>query len=211
MIIVGITGGIACGKSFVTALFAKWGAVRASADEDARTVIAPGSLLLEQVLAAFPEPRLPDGTLSRALLAQRTFADSIARAKLESLLHPAIFARMESTISAARSSDAAPLLAYEVPLLFEKHREAMFDKTLAVVCSPETQGARLQVRELTQNGATLTPEQIAARLATQLPNAEKARLADFVITTDGSEDGTTEQARIVWRGLVGSEPAKASV
>ncbi|MBC8140801.1 MAG: dephospho-CoA kinase [Armatimonadetes bacterium] len=208
---LGVTGGIACGKSFVTAQLSQWGAQTASADADAREVVLPGTPTLETVFAAFPESRLPGGMLNRRYLAERTFGDPDVRAKLESLLHPAIFARMEATISTARTSDDAPLLAYEVPLLFEKNRESLFDETLAVVCSPEMQAERLQARELAKNGGTLTSEQIAERLAAQLSNEEKASRADFVIYTDGTEADTTEQARAVWRELTGSEPPASRV
>ena len=202
MIILGITGGIACGKSFVTALFETWGARVASADDDARAVIAPGSPLLEAVFAAFPESRLPDGSLNRRALAERTFGSPGDRARLEALLHPAIFERITRTVREARTRNDAPLLAYEVPLLFEKSRESLFDETLAVVCSPQTQAARLQAREYAKNGAVLTPEQIADRLTAQLPGDEKARRADFVIRTDGTEAQTEIQARALWHQFV---------
>ena len=127
MYILGITGGIACGKSQVTGFFAGWGAIVASADEDARAVIAPGSPLLEDVFAAFPGAKSPDGTLDRRKLGAETFGKLGARARLEALLHPAIFERMTRAINAARTGDDAPMLAYEVPLLFEKERESWFD------------------------------------------------------------------------------------
>ncbi|MBC7805969.1 MAG: dephospho-CoA kinase [Akkermansiaceae bacterium] len=211
MKILGITGGIACGKSFVTRLFAGWGARTASADADARTVVLPGSATLVTVLDAFPEARSPDGTLDRARLAARIFGDADARAKLEDILHPAIFAEMQRAINGARSVSDAPLFAYEVPLLFEKNRAAMFDATMAVVCSPETQAARLQERERTAGRPVLSAEQIAERLSAQLPNPEKARRANFVIHTDGSLEDTESQARAVWLAVVGSEPRGTAV
>jgi dephospho-CoA kinase len=211
MKVLGVTGGIACGKSYVTGLFARWGARTASADEDARAVVLPGSSTLEAVLAIFPEARSPKNTLDRARLAARIFGDTNARAELEAILHPAIFARMLDAVATARASADAPLFAYEVPLLFEKDRAAMFDATLAVVCSPETQAARLQERERAAGRPMLAPEQITERLSAQLPNDEKARRADFVIRTDGTPTDTESQARSVWRAVVGSEPRGTAV
>ena len=211
MKILGITGGIACGKSFVTQLFAQWGAQTASADEDARTVVAPGSPTLQAVFAAFPEVRSQEGTLDRAKLAVHIFGNSDARARLEVILHPAIFAEMQAAINTARTSSNAPLFAYEVPLLFEKNRTAMFDATLAVVCSPVTQAERLQAREKVAGRPSLTTEQLAERLSAQLPNEEKARRANFVIHTDGTAEQTESQANAVWFALVGSEPRATAV
>lgn len=211
MKILGITGGIACGKSSVTRLFAHWGAQTASADEDARTVVLPGSPTLEAVFDTFPHVRSMDGTLERAKLAARIFGDATARAQLEAILHPAIFVEMQTAINKARTVSDVPLFAYEVPLLFEKDRAAMFDATLAVVCSPETQAERLQERERLAGRPTLSPEQITERLSAQLPNEEKARRADFVIRTDGTLSDTEFQARTVWIALVGSEPRETAV
>lgn len=211
MKILGITGGIACGKSFVTRLLAEWGARTASADEDARAVVLPGSPTLEAVFVAFPETRSATGALDRAVLAARIFNDADSRARLESILHPAIFVHMQTAIEQARGAGDAPLFAYEVPLLFEKDRASMFDATLAVVCSPERQAERLQERERSAGRPALSLEQIAARLSAQLPNEEKARRADFVVRTDGTLAETEAQLRSVWRTFVGSEPPKTDV
>ncbi|MBC8137165.1 MAG: dephospho-CoA kinase [Fibrella sp.] len=211
MKVLGITGGIACGKSFVTRLFAQWGARTASADEDARTVVLPGSATLAAVLAAFPDARSPEGTLDRAILAARIFGDAAARARLEGIMHPAIFVEMQTAIQRARAMTDAPLFAYEVPLLFEKERGPLFDATLAVVCTPETQAARLQERERLAGRPLLSPEQIAERLSAQLPNTEKARRADFVVHTDGTLTDTESQARAVWLAVAGSEPDGTAV
>jgi dephospho-CoA kinase len=211
MKLLGITGGIACGKSFVTRLLAEWGARTASADEDARTVVAPGTPTLDAVFITFPEARSPAGTLDRAKLGARIFHDPKARAELEAILHPAIFIQMRAAIEQARASSDVPLFAYEVPLLFEKDRAAMFDATLAVVCLPETQAERLQERERLAGRSALSPEQIAARLSAQLPNDEKARRADFVVRTDGTLAETEAEVRSLWRTLVGSEPPETAV
>ena len=206
MIIVGVTGGIAGGKSTVTRMLANLGAEVRSADEDARAVLADGSPALAAVLAAFPEARAEDGALSRALLARRIFADPGARARLEAILHPAIIARMTGAITAARSADPG-VLAYETPLLYEARLEALFDAVIAVLATPELQRERLQARERAANRNPLTEDELSARLGAQIPPEEKARRADFVIRTDGTLADTEAQVRRVWERLGASGAA----
>ncbi len=203
--VLGITGGIACGKSTVTRMLAERGAQTASADEDARAVVAPDSPTLPAVREAFPEAFSADGALDRAALGRRVFSDPAARERLEAITHPAIIARMRAVIDAARRDPAPGVLAYEVPLLYEAGLESLFDAVLAVVCSPEVQAARLQAREAAAGRPPLTPEAMAGRLAAQMPVTEKARRADFVVRTDGSLEETQAQVAAVWGRLVAVE------
>ena len=200
MKIIGLTGGIASGKSTVSRMFRGRGAVTCSADEDARAVLTDGSPTLVNVLAAFPEARAADGTLDRAKLAERIFADPAARARLEALLHPAIIARMPEAIDAARSIGAG-VLAYETPLLYEARLEPLFDAVIAVLATPELQRERLQARERAAGRDPLTEDELSARLGAQTPPEEKARRADFVVRTDGSLAETEAQVRDVWERL----------
>jgi len=203
MKIIGLTGGIASGKSTVTRMFAALGAQIASADTDARAVLEDPALLA-QVFALFPETRTPENTLHRAALGQRIFADPAARARLEAILHPAIFARMQATIAAARPDTSTPALIYEVPLLYEKNRETLFDTIIAVLSTPAKQAERLQEREAAANRPALTPEQITERLHAQLPPEEKAKRANHVIRTDTTLEQTKEQVEQVWQTLTGT-------
>ncbi len=198
MKIIGITGGIACGKSTVTQLFAERGARTRSADADARTVLQPGETTLAAVRAAFPDATLPDGTLDRARLAATIFADADARRRLEAITHPAILARMRAAIEAARASSDDGLLVYETPLLYEAALEPLFDAVIAVVASPGVQAARLQAREAAAGRPALTADAIAGRLDAQLSNEEKARRADFVVRTDGRLAETEAQVECIW-------------
>lgn len=200
MIIVGVTGGIAGGKSTVTRMLGGLGAHLRSADEDARAVLAEGSPLLAEVLAAFPEARAEDGSLDRGRLAGRIFADLAARARLEAILHPAIIARMTEAITAARDAGSG-VLAYETPLLYEARLEPLFDAVIAVVATPALQRERLQARERAANRDPLTEDELSARLGAQIPPEEKARRADFVVRTDGSLTDTEAQVRRVWERL----------
>ena len=201
MYILGITGGIATGKSTVTRLLGEFGARTASADADARVVVAPGSPALASVFTAFPEARSGDGTLDRAALARRIFADDDARKRLESITHPAIIARMRAVIDAARRDPSPGVLAYEVPLLYEAGLESLFDSVLVVTCSAGEQAARIQQREADAGRPPLGADALADRLAAQMPVEEKARRADHVIRTDSSLEETRGQAKALWAEL----------
>lgn len=204
MIALGITGGIASGKSTVTRMLAERGAQTFSADQDARAVLHDPAIL-DAVRAAFPDAGTPDGGIDRAALGRIVFADPAERRHLESLLHPAIIERMRGAIATARDAAApvAPLLAYEVPLLYEANLEHLFDYVVAVVVSPEIQAERLQAREQAAGRPVLTAEAIAERLSAQLPLEEKARRADFVIRTDTSLEDTRAQVAALWERLTG--------
>jgi dephospho-CoA kinase len=201
MKIIGLTGSIASGKSTVAKMFAAEGAIVRSADEDARAVLAPESPLLAEVFAAFPDVQNNDGTLNRAALAAQIFADESARERLEALTHPAIIARMDAAIADARADTASGILVYETPLLYEASLEALFDTVVVVYCAPDVQAERLQAREAAANRPPLTPEQIAQRLAAQLPADEKARRADFVIRTDVPIKKTQAAIQDLWQRL----------
>ncbi|MBC8103347.1 MAG: dephospho-CoA kinase [Cytophagales bacterium] len=201
MKIIGITGGIASGKSTVTKQFADLGASVLSADTDARAVLANGSPLLEKVFARFPETRRADGTLDRTALGARIFADPVAKAELEAITHPAIIARMRSAISMARSSNETGALVYEVPLLYERGLTTLFDVVIAVLATPQLQEERLQAREAAAGRPPLTSKAVADRLAAQMAPEEKARRADYVIRTDVPLIQTEEQVRRMWGTL----------
>ena len=198
--IIGLTGGIACGKSTVAQMLADLGAETASADGDARTVLEPGSPTLADVRAAFPEAFGRGDTLLRAELARRVFGDADARARLEALMHPVIIARMKTVIAEFRAKSDG-VLVYETPLLFEAHLEFLFDTIVAVVAAPDVQAKRLQEREQKAGRPALTNEEIALRLSAQIPVEEKARRADSVIRTDVSLVQTRAEAAALWNRL----------
>lgn len=201
VITAGLTGGIASGKSTVARMFADLGAQTASADEDARAVLAPGSAILVAVLTAFPEAANADGTVNRVALGARIFADTDARNRLNALMHPAIRVRMRGVLEAARASDLPGLLVYEVPLLFEGELQTWFDATVATLATRNDQATRLQEREQSAGRVFLTEDALAERLAAQMPPEEKARRADFVIRTDTTLEETRQQVEAVYRAL----------
>jgi dephospho-CoA kinase len=198
MKIIGITGGIASGKSTVTRMFQALGGTSLSADVDARAVLSEGSPALATVFSLFPEVRRPDGSLDRAALAARIFSDPGDKKRLEAITHPAIISRMRDAIDAARASQDEGILFYEVPLLYERDLAGLFDAVIAVLATPSLQAERLQARELAAGRPALSDSDIAERLAAQMSPEEKARLADYVIRTDTPLSQTEEQVRQIW-------------
>ena len=175
-------GGIACGKSAVERILAGCGATVIDADSLARDVVAPGSDGLREVLAAFgQELLLPNGSLDRAALGARIFADPAARAQLGSILHPRIAAASQEAIAAALTA-GAPLVVYSAALLVEGGTHRGFDGLLVVTCSPETQRRRLAARD------SLSAVEVEQRLAAQMPLAEKEAAASWLLHNDGSLD-----------------------
>ncbi|WP_309714935.1 dephospho-CoA kinase [Armatimonas sp.] len=185
-----ITGGIACGKSTVSKLFAECGAKIASADEDARAVLAVGETTRVAVLEAF-------GTIDRTELAAKIFGDTEARKRLNGIMHPAIRQRMRTVIDAAQSDSTVGLLLYEVPLLFEGGLETWFQGVVAVAASPQTQLTRLKERGLSDDAAQ-------QRLASQLDPKEKVRRADFVVHTDTTLAETKESVQAIYQAILQS-------
>ncbi len=182
MLTVGITGGLATGKSLVTRRLQTLGAVTFSADEAARAVLTPQSGLLEQIAARFgADMLLADGRLDRSRLAQRVFDDASARAQLNQIMHPPILRLLRAQIDACRV-DLPPttVVAVEVPLLFETRLEDWFERIVVVTASQSVQVARLCAR------SGLDEAQARRRVSTQWPLAEKAARADVVLHNDGT-------------------------
>ncbi len=181
---IGITGGLATGKSTVTALLRERGAVTLSADDIAREVLSPGSPALRRVVERFGADLLrPDGSLDRAQLGGIVFADERARRDLEAITHPAILQRLRARLKRASGNKAGgSAVVAEVPLLFEAGIEGWFDRVV-VVAAPEP----IQIERLCSRDG-LTAEQALARIRSQMPLTEKIARADVVIMNDGKEE-----------------------
>jgi dephospho-CoA kinase len=172
---VALTGGIASGKSTVAALFGELAVPIIDLDEIAREVLAPGSLLLAQVIERFGSGvRAADGSLDRRALREIVFRDASARAGLESLLHPAIRARAAEREAAARG----PYVITVIPLLAETERASDYDRVLLVDSDERLQRSRLAQRDRS-SAAT-----IEAALGAQASRAERRALAHDVIVND---------------------------
>jgi dephospho-CoA kinase len=174
---VGLTGGIASGKTTVSKMFGALGVPIIDADVIAREVVAPGTTLLERIFERFgSDLRQADGSLDRAALRRRIFADAKERRDLEALVQPAIGARSEQLAASA----AGPYLIYVIPLLVETHASSRFNRVLVVDCPEELQLERLQARD----GCHLAQAQ--AMLATQASRKERLGAANDVILNDGT-------------------------
>ena len=191
---IGLTGGIASGKSLVASFLRELGVPVIDTDDIARQVVAPGQPAWQRLRAWLgPEFFLADGTLDRAAVARRVFASEADRTRLEAITHPAIFAEVDRRIAELTASDTPPdLVAVAVPLLFEVGAEDRFDAVVVVWATPEQQRARLQ------RDRQYTPEQADARLAAQLPLEAKLACADHRI----DNSGTMEETRRQVEGLV---------
>jgi dephospho-CoA kinase len=174
---VGLTGGIASGKSTVAKLFEALGVPLIDSDMLAREVVARGQPVLQQIAQRFGAGVLAaDGTLDRAALRARVFADPAERKALEALTHPAIRALVEQRAAAA----GGEYQLHVIPLLVETDARSRVDRVLVVDCSEELQIRRLQARD----GVTL--EQARAILAAQATRAARLSAADDVITNEGA-------------------------
>lgn len=195
MITVGLTGGIACGKSTVAAILRGLGVPVLDLDDVARCVLAPGSDALAEVAARWPEV-VRGGILDRKALGAIVVADPDARRGLEAITHPRIWAASEAWLAAQN----APAAVIEAALMVETGSYRRYDKLLVVSCLPATQRARLAARE-GYDAAT-----VDRWLAAQLPLHEKERVADAIIRNDGAEAELIESTRQVWARLSGAAP-----
>ncbi len=195
--LIGLTGGIACGKSTVADALRARGAVIVDADQVARDVVAPGTPGLAAVVEAFGEGVLDaDGRLDRAALGARVFGDEMARRRLEGILHPLIAQESMVQLQTAAAT-GAPLVVYDAALLVESGRADLF-RPLVVVSAPEAvQRERLMARDGLERPAA------EARIAAQMPVAEKAAVADHVVDNGGDRAATEAQIDALWDRLVG--------
>jgi dephospho-CoA kinase len=194
---VALTGGIATGKSHCLARFAELGAPTIDADKVARDVVAPGTPGLAAVAARFGQAvLLADGSLDRQALGRVVFGDTAARRDLEAIVHPAVYEAIRAWFAALESRDEAPAAAIaDIPLLYETGREADFDRVIVAACRTDQQIDRL-VRH-----RGLTTEEAAQRIDAQMPIADKAKRADFVIDTSGDIAETNRRVTDLWRRL----------
>lgn len=182
-LIVGLTGGMGCGKSTAAAFFADRGFLRVDADAMVHDLLFTNSEVILAIREKFGDGVFADdGTVRRDVLGQKVFGDPAALEWLEELLHTRLYAQWRETF--AKSEGRAFIV--EVPLLFEKGLENWFD---FIVCVTTESG--LQLRRLEQKG--ITPELAQQRLAKQLPLARKCELADHVLLNDGSPEFLREQ------------------
>ena len=191
MKLVGLTGGIASGKSTVAEILARQGAAIINADVLAREVVEPGHQAWTEIVNTFGTAVLqPDRALDRQKLRAIIFDDPDARKKLESIIHPQVRALAEQRIREHAAAGYA-VIVYEVPLLFEGNLQEWLRPVILVACDVDTQRKRLQSRD------NLSAAQAQKHIEAQMSLEEKRRLADYVIENNGSLEDLERQVQAV--------------
>ena len=192
MLKVGLTGSIAVGKSGVLRMLAALGCHVIDADEIARQVVAPGSKGLDLVRNTFgPEVLRDNGELDRSKLGSIVFNDAARRAQLNAILHPLIIAAQDELIREFEAIDPNGVVIIDAALMIESGGYRRLDKLIVVYCRPELQLERLMARD------HLARVDAERRIATQMPQAEKMKYADYLIdTSDGFEATSAQVAKV---------------
>ena len=195
-ILTGLTGGIATGKSTVSAMFAHLGARVIDADLLAREVVAPGQPAHAAIVKEFgPEVLQSDGYLDRKRLGAIVFADAERRKRLEAITHPAIRQRQARILSVFEEEAFEGVVIWDVALLFETGGDAAMDKIVVAYADEATELERLMARDGIGEAAA------RARIQSQMPVAEKAKRAHYVIDNSGTRAATQAQVRQVFQAL----------
>jgi dephospho-CoA kinase len=196
MQLIGLTGGIASGKSVVAARLAEHGAVVVDADRIAREVVEPGTTALARIAEEFGTDVITaDGSLDRAALGALVFESPEKRAALNAITHPAVAVRSHELFEAAAAADPDAIVVYDVPLLVDAGRTDEFDLIVVVNASTETRVSRMiELRGMTRDEAM-------HRINSQATNTERLAIADVVIDANGSLEQTLAQADALWEKL----------
>jgi dephospho-CoA kinase len=203
MLNVGLTGGIASGKSTVAAMLVEKGAYHIDFDVLAHKVEKPDMPAWREIINAFgPEILNGDGTINRSRLGAIVFTDQQKMAQLNAIVHPAVLTAWRRQLEDIEKEKADAIVLSDVPLLIEAGLKQMVDVVLLVYISPEEQLRRLMAR----NG--YTREEALSRLSAQMPIQDKLPLADLIVNNEGTCDETQQQIVPVWQELVRRERAK---
>lgn len=193
---IGLTGGIASGKSTVAHQLKDWGAWVIDADQVARTLVEPGSEALAAIVQTFgPEYLDQEGGLRRKALAETIFADGKARQALDQIMHPRIRRVIEEEAERVLSQPSPPVVVVDAALLYEAGLEDLVDEIWVVRADREACLERLLRRD------QLLPEQAMNRILAQMPQEEKLRRADVIIDNRGTWEETQEQLKRIWRKI----------
>lgn len=196
MLRVGLTGGLASGKSFVGRRLGELGCHIIRADDLGHEVMAPGGEAWGAVVAAFGNGILKeDGTIDRRRLGDVVFGKPELLSALSAIMHPPIFRRQERLLAEASQADPRGIAVVEAAIMFETGSDQRYQKIIVAACSQEQQIERAMRRD------GLAREEVLARLARQLPLAEKVKRADYVIDTGGDREETIRQTDRVYESL----------
>ena len=208
MLKVGLTGGIAAGKSVVGEMFVALGAHLVQADRIAHSLMQPGEAVYNEVVRHFGREILnPDCSVNRAKLAEAAFGTATApegkRAsrieELNRIVHPVVIRSQDAWMKEMGRQDPHAVAIVEAALILEAGVGERFDRLIVVTCSAEQRVARFAARQKIDLEAAR--KEVVRRMAAQLPDEEKIKAADYVIDNSGSLDQTREQVRQVWQKL----------
>ncbi len=204
MYLIGLTGGIASGKSTVSRRLAQHGAVHIDADQLARRAVEIGSTGLAQIRAEFGERVIaPDGSLNRAALGEIIFGDDTARQRLNHIVHPIVRALSLHRFAEAEAENPNAVVVYDVPLLVEAEVDHPFDLVVVVQATPATRIRRLiKERDMSRAAAE-------SRVAAQASDAERLARADVVIDSDGTLAHTMSQTDELWHRVKAAQHGQA--
>jgi len=211
MLKVGLTGGIAAGKSVVGEMFVALGACLVQADRIAHSLMQPGEPVYNDVVRHFGREILnPDGSINRGRLAELAFGDPkipeekrVSRIEeLNRIVHPAVIRSQDEWMAAMGMQDRHAVAIVEAALILEAGLSKRFDKLVVVTCAAEQRAARFAARQKVD--LETARNEVERRMAAQLPDEEKIKAADYVIDNSGTLENTREQVRQVWEKLKAS-------
>jgi dephospho-CoA kinase len=196
MLKVGLTGGIATGKTYVLSVLGELGCEALDADLTAREVVQPGRPAFDEIVAHFGREILgPDGALDRTKLGAIVFADAGKRETLNSIVHPKVYEAQAHWLAEIERRNPDAIAIIDAALLIETGSYRRFDRLIVVYCEPQTQLERLMARN------HLSREEAMARIASQMPSAEKLKYADYSVDTSLGFDDTRRQVEAVFKQL----------
>lgn len=208
MLKIGLTGGIASGKSAVGEMFVTLGAHLVQADRIAHSLMQPGEAVYNEVVKHFGREILnPDGSINRAKLAEAAFGPAsenrgkrAARVEeLNRIVHPAVIRSQDEWMNDIGRRDPNGVAIVEAALILEAGAKDHFGRLIVVTCDPEQRAARFAARQ--KLDLETARKEVARRMAAQLPDEEKIKVADYVIDNSGTLDHTREQVQSVWGRL----------
>ncbi len=192
MLRVGLTGGIATGKTTVGLMLVELGCHLIDSDRITHELFEPGQPVHREVVAAFGTSAAgPDGRINRSVLGGIVFGDPEARATLNAIVHPAVIERQQAWLKEMEAADPPGIAIVDAALMIEVGTYKNYDKVIVVTCAPEIQKQRLRLR------SGLSEEEIERRIASQMPMPEKVKHADFVIDNSGDRAQTRRQVQEV--------------
>ncbi|MBZ4687240.1 MAG: dephospho-CoA kinase [Clostridiales bacterium] len=200
MLVIGLTGGIASGKTTVATILQELGAAVLDADEVAKKIVQKGKPAYKEIIKTFGRKVLTsDGDLNRKLLGKIVFNDEEKRKKLESIIHPRVKEYFLEEIQRIKEKDPQKIIVLDVPLLLESGMETLVDEVWVVAVSEELQIKRIELRD------RIGRQEALKRIKAQMPLKEKLKYADRIINAEGTLEDTKRQVVSLWREITGNE------